>query len=293
MPLAAVYLKRDDVTRRVGYVTLALCVVDAILLCATLGADNDARDRSWFLFMVQLSLSTVYAPLNVWNGMWSSKTWRLWKVWLAKVCCVVLSTAMIDLDTDSSAAALVIVTLCLYFVELVLILGLLLRSLPIQKDAVWTAVESRREHLEQTVRSIHGITRVFHENAERRAQAGDAPDPKVQAALRELDDLVYKEDMKRATHLSLKANHFSHLVLAVLAISATAFFFEMTKLVSNQNPMYLERHVQEMRDEAGDGRLPEDARLHNTNRVLIVVMDGLRYDHRECAAPVLAKLRCR
>lgn len=244
--------------------------------------------------------SVGYAPLVTWNGTRSRTTQKLWSVYMAKILSIVIAVSIVD-DGDAAFGLVWAVTV-LYLLETLLLLVVLVRSSAAQKNLVWKAVSSRRAHLEQTAAGVESVFRALSDAVDSDQLAatsggaaaaggeGTAPGglvtvgsrtgPHVTKALDKLSELVYREDMKRATHLSLNQTHFNKLVAGVLVIASLAFGFEMAKIVTRQEAMFTEGDIEGMRAATADNadRLLS-TRVHAANKVLIVVLDGLRYDY--------------
>jgi len=78
-----------------------------------------------------------------------------------------------------------------------------------------------------------------------------------------------------------------YLATFVLLLSFSAFFIETVKIGSLQEPIFTEEDVESMREQSSQLygasgnplRLSEETRLHTDARVMVVLMDGLRFDH--------------
>lgn len=86
--------------------------------------------------------------------------------------------------------------------------------------------------------------------------------------------------------LSLARHHFAFVATFVLLLSFSAFFLETVKIGSQQEPIFTPADVAAMRDASNayraggvPTRLAESTNLHSDNKVMIVIMDGLRFDH--------------
>lgn len=284
MALSIVYLYRGDTEKKggtrahdiTGWVLLVLSIIDICLVVAYLYASTASRDQLVGLAAVQL-LVAAYVPFEMYSGVRSSKTKRLWNAFLAKLLNMCIASAEFD-GTSGTTVLLVLFIVCAV-IENCLILSIMVRSAPHQRDLVWKNVSERRQFQAKTAHSVQGISETMHSELRRTRTAGLPDSDELLSAMGEVDELVFREDVKAATQNTLRMNHFALLVFGVLAVATANFILETAKIVTRQDPMFVEDDVDSMASIAGADRLSPEVRLNADNKVLIVIMDGLRADY--------------
>lgn len=303
MALAIAYLSNNDPRHRILIrLAIGLFLLDAFIMLLYMAVSPTLEP---FLIVVCMFVFNVlYAPITMILRRNRSRAWTVWNMLTQKAMSLAGAFGMLDratiargqlADEDSTAddsvllVLFVMLMITLYTAEMALLLYMLIRSQEGQADRAYRYTARRLLDLMR-----HGHTTAtyvaagIHRQLEKTRELTSKSVDQINASLKQLSILARKQFTVSLVRMSLAPQHFAVLATFVLSLALAAFFLETTKIISRQQPIFANADVLAMNKTAYNiadpttgmpMRMPRDTRLHTDNKVLIVVMDGLRLDY--------------